>query len=83
MLDPATVQILFADLQPAIVARSKTNPPQSLSCAAAVLTQCARIQGHPRCLRNTQGAARLASGCLSRVAGYDLDPAFCRTWAAG
>jgi hypothetical protein len=27
MLDPATVQVLFADLQPQIVARSKTNPP--------------------------------------------------------
>ena len=38
MLDPATVQILFADLQPAIVARSKTNPPQSLSCAGAATT---------------------------------------------
>ncbi len=47
MLDPATVQILFADLQPAIVARSKTNPPQSLSCAAAVLAQCARLLGLP------------------------------------
>jgi hypothetical protein len=40
MLDPATVQLLFADLQPPIVARSKTNPPQSLSRAASVLAQC-------------------------------------------
>ena len=48
MLDPATVQILFADLQPPIVARSKTNPPQSLSCAAAVLAQCARLLGRLR-----------------------------------
>jgi hypothetical protein len=47
MLDPATVQILFADLQPPIVARSKTNPPQSLSCAASVLAQCARLLGLP------------------------------------
>jgi hypothetical protein len=47
MLDPATVQILFADLQPPIVARSKANPPQSLSCAAAVLAQCARLLGLP------------------------------------
>ena len=47
MLDPATVQILFADLQPPIVARSKTNPPQSLSCAAAFLAQCARLFGLP------------------------------------
>ena len=47
MLDPATVQILFADLQPPIVARSKTNPPQSLSCAAAVLARCARMLGLP------------------------------------
>ena len=27
MFDPKTVQILFADLQPQIVAPSKTNPP--------------------------------------------------------
>jgi hypothetical protein len=47
MLDPATVQILFADLQPAIVARSKTNRPQGLTCAASVLAQCARLLGLP------------------------------------
>ena len=47
MLDPATVQILFADLQPPIVARSKTNPPQSLSCAASVLARCACLLGLP------------------------------------
>jgi Isochorismatase family len=47
MLDPATVQILFADLQPPIVARSKTNPPQSLSRAASVLARCARLLGLP------------------------------------
>jgi nicotinamidase-related amidase len=43
MLDPATVQILFADLQAPIVARSKTNLPQSLNCAASVLARCARL----------------------------------------
>jgi pimeloyl-ACP methyl ester carboxylesterase/nicotinamidase-related amidase len=47
MLDPATVQILFADLQSPIVARSKTNPPQGLSCAACVLARCARLLGLP------------------------------------
>ena len=47
MLDPAIVQILFADLQPPIVARSKTNPPQSLSCAASVLARSARVLGLP------------------------------------
>jgi Isochorismatase family len=47
MLDPATVQILFADLQPPIVARSKTNPPQSLSRAASVLAECARLLSLP------------------------------------
>jgi nicotinamidase-related amidase len=47
VLDPATVQILFADLQPPIVARSKTNPPQSLSRAASVLARCARLLGLP------------------------------------
>jgi hypothetical protein len=43
MLDPATVQILFADLQPPIVARSKSNPPQDLTRAASVLARCARV----------------------------------------
>ena len=47
MLDPATVQILFADLQPPIVARSMTNPPESLSCAASVLARCARLLDLP------------------------------------
>jgi nicotinamidase-related amidase len=47
MIDPATVQILFADLQPPIVARSKTNPPQNLSCAASVLARCARLLSLP------------------------------------
>ena len=47
MLDPTTVQILFADLQPPIVARSRTNPPQSLSRAASVLARCARVLGLP------------------------------------
>src|SRR5258707_12048401 len=47
MLDPATVQILFADLQSPIVARSKTNPPDNLTSAASVLAKCARLLGLP------------------------------------
>ena len=47
MLDPATVQILFADLQPPIVARSKSNPPQHLTRAASVLARRARVLGLP------------------------------------
>ena len=47
MLDPATVQILFADLQSPIVARSKTNPPHNLTSAASVLAKCARLLGLP------------------------------------
>jgi nicotinamidase-related amidase len=43
MLDPMTVQVLFADLQPQIVARSKTNPPEALSLSARVLAQIARL----------------------------------------
>ena len=43
MLDPNTVQVLFADLQPQIVARSKTNPPEALARSAAVLAQIARL----------------------------------------
>jgi hypothetical protein len=43
VLDPATVQVLFADLQPQIVARSKTNPPDALARSAGVLAQVARL----------------------------------------
>src|ERR1700747_599627 len=43
MLDPNTVQELFADLQPQIVARSKTTPPDALPRSAAVLAQVARL----------------------------------------
>src|SRR6266436_1721984 len=43
MLDPNTVQVLFADLQPQIVARSKTNTPDALARSAAVLAQVARL----------------------------------------
>jgi hypothetical protein len=43
MLDPKSVQVLFADLQPQIVARSKTNPPDALTRSAVVLAQVARL----------------------------------------
>jgi hypothetical protein len=43
MLDPATVQVLLADLQPQIVARSKTNPPDALTRSATVLAQVAPL----------------------------------------
>jgi hypothetical protein len=43
MLDPNTVQVLFADLQLQIVARSKTNRPEALARSAAVLAQVARL----------------------------------------
>src|SRR6202795_2742849 len=43
MLDPNTVQVLFADLQLQIVARSKTNAPDALARSAAVLAQVARL----------------------------------------
>jgi nicotinamidase-related amidase len=43
MLDPTTVQVLFVDLQPLIVARSKTNTPDALARSTAVLAQVARL----------------------------------------
>src|SRR5258708_32479205 len=43
MLDPNAVQVLFADLQPQLVARSKTNTPDALARSAAVLAQVARL----------------------------------------
>ena len=43
ILDPNTVQVLFADLQPQMVVRSKTNTPEALARSAAVLAQVARL----------------------------------------
>jgi nicotinamidase-related amidase len=37
------IQILFADLQVEIVARSKTNPPSALAASAAVLAEVASL----------------------------------------
>src|ERR1700739_4081401 len=51
MLQPKSVQILFADLQPQIVARSKTNTPDALARSAAVLAQVARLLHLPMHLR--------------------------------
>ena len=42
-MNPADVQILFADLQPDIVARSKTNPPHALARSAGVLAEVAGL----------------------------------------
>jgi hypothetical protein len=47
LLDPADVQILFADLQPSIVARSRTNPPEALARSAGVLAEVGRLLGLP------------------------------------
>src|SRR5260370_25727674 len=43
MLYPNPVQVLFAALQPQIVARSKTNTPEALARSAVVLAQVARL----------------------------------------
>ena len=42
-MNPADVQILFADLQPDIVARSKTNPPDASAHSAGVLAEVAGL----------------------------------------
>ena len=47
LLDPADVQILFADLQPPIIARSRTNPPAALARSAGVLAEVGRLLGLP------------------------------------
>ncbi|WP_454883183.1 isochorismatase family protein [Sphingomonas oryzagri] len=47
MMKPHDIQILFADLQPEILARSKTNPPEALAASAAVLAKIATILDVP------------------------------------
>ena len=47
LLEAAAVQVLFADLQPSIVARSKTNPPAALAASAGVLAKVAALLGLP------------------------------------
>lgn len=46
-LNAEDVQILFADLQPALVASSQTVKPQALATASGVLAQVARILDIP------------------------------------
>ena len=47
MLCTTAVQVLFADLQPSIVARSKTNSPTALAASAGVLAEVAGLLGLP------------------------------------
>jgi hypothetical protein len=42
-MNPADVQILFADLQTVVVARSKTNPPDALARSAGVPDEVAGL----------------------------------------
>ncbi|WP_033211769.1 isochorismatase family protein [Kitasatospora phosalacinea] len=42
MLDPRTVQLVFADLQDSIVALSRTNSPETIRRSAGVLGEIAR-----------------------------------------
>jgi hypothetical protein len=46
-MDAKDVQILFADLQPEVIARSRTNPPETLAASAAVLAKIAAILDLP------------------------------------
>ncbi|MFB7950088.1 isochorismatase family protein [Kitasatospora phosalacinea] len=47
MLDPRTVQIVFADLQDSIVALSRTNPPDTVRRSAGALGRIARALDVP------------------------------------
>ena len=46
-LDRTATQVLFADLQPSMVARSKTNPPAALAASVGVLAEAAALLGLP------------------------------------
>jgi isochorismate hydrolase len=46
-LNPSDVQVLFADLQKQIVARNKTNEPQTLAKSAIALAQLAHVFSLP------------------------------------
>ncbi len=46
-IDPATVQVLFVDLQTSLVAESKTTPPATIGTAAGVLAKVAQILKMP------------------------------------
>ena len=46
-LDAAAVQVLFADLQPSMVSRSKTNPPGALAASVGVLAEVAGLLALP------------------------------------
>ena len=46
-LDAAAVQVMFADLQPSMVARSKTNPPAALAASVGVMAEVAGLLALP------------------------------------
>lgn len=46
-VDPADTVILFADLQPALVGNSRTNPPAMIGAGAAALADAAELLGWP------------------------------------
>lgn len=48
LLDPADVLLLLADLQPAIVRNSGTNPPKLIEAGAEALAQTADVLGIPK-----------------------------------
>ncbi|MEU2021515.1 isochorismatase family protein [Streptomyces sp. NPDC016469] len=47
MIDPRTVQVVFADLQDSIVALSRTNSPTAIRRSAAALGQIAQVLDIP------------------------------------
>ena len=57
-MNPSDIQILFADLQPEIVARSKTTPPKTIAAAAGVLAEVAGSWGCRSCLASCRRAAK-------------------------
>ncbi|ACB95449.1 hypothetical protein Bind_1821 [Beijerinckia indica subsp. indica ATCC 9039] len=56
MIDPAPIQSLFADLQPSIVARAKTNPPRF--CRAYAKVNCILYQTGQGCGGSVEAPGR-------------------------
>ena len=82
VLDASQTQVLFADLQPQIVARSKTAPPREIAKSAAVLAELAELFGLPVTISvvpESEKPPELIPELAAKTAGQ---PSFTRTAAS-
>jgi hypothetical protein len=71
-MTPATTQILFVDIQPEVIARSKTNPPEKLLGSAIAIARIGRLFDlpmHASVVPTGQGEPRLPAELAAEMPG--------------